>query len=400
MIQRVFGTLLFLTLCMGSSAAVPDMDEPYAGILDMAERRTTFAVTDDGAVYSASWGDFGPSLALDPADAEREDFVLAMELRDPKKLRLKSWAGPGFAIDQNDTLWGWGSSLSGTLGIGLTEGGSDEPVRILDEVSDVRQSTELTLALRTDDSLWVWGGTWSTRPVKVMDDVAAISDGGLVLTQSGEVWACWFTRTLPEQAVSPDIFERYVPVVTADQMIISDEGQFEMEQAWPDRIPENMYLVLERKLSGSVKVDGQFAFDVFGGVWLIDANTADSHAVRLCADGKQADIQSIAMERCALVLGQDGVLRMFGLDGSGGQTVAENVAQIVRGTRRATYIDNKGQLWRIGGDGTASLLGSNVLFAVGCTDDFVAYIKSDRTLWLAKDAGVPQKVLENMKLPE
>lgn len=93
MIQRVFGTLLFLTLCMGSSAAVPDMDEPYAGILDMAERRTTFAVTDDGAVYSASWGDFGPSLALDPADAEREDFVLAMELRDPKKLRLKSWAG-------------------------------------------------------------------------------------------------------------------------------------------------------------------------------------------------------------------------------------------------------------------------------------------------------------------
>lgn len=93
MIQRVFGTLLFLTLCMGSSAAVPDMDEPYAGILDMAERRTTFAVTDDGAVYSASWGDFGPSLALDPADAEREDFVLAMELRDPKKLRLKSWPG-------------------------------------------------------------------------------------------------------------------------------------------------------------------------------------------------------------------------------------------------------------------------------------------------------------------
>ena len=85
-----------------------------------------------------------------------------MELRDPKKLRLKSWAGPGFAIDQNDTLWGWGSSLSGTLGIGLTEGGSDEPVCILDEVSDVRQSTELTLALRTDDSLWVWGGTWST----------------------------------------------------------------------------------------------------------------------------------------------------------------------------------------------------------------------------------------------
>ena len=110
--------------------------------------------------------------------------------------------------------------------------------------------------MRTDDSLWVWGGTWSTRPVKVMDDVAAISDGGLVLTQSGEVWACWFTRTLPEQAVSPVIFERYVPVVTADQIIISDEGQFEMEQAWPDRIPENMYLVLERKLSGSVKVDG------------------------------------------------------------------------------------------------------------------------------------------------
>ena len=65
-------------------------------------------------------------------------------------------------------------------------------------------------------------------------------------------------------------------MVTADQIIISDEGQFEIEQAWPDRIPENMYLVLERKLSSSVKVEDQFAFDVFGGVWLIDASTADS----------------------------------------------------------------------------------------------------------------------------
>ena len=33
MIQRIFGTLLFLTFCMGSSAAAPGMDEPYAGIL-------------------------------------------------------------------------------------------------------------------------------------------------------------------------------------------------------------------------------------------------------------------------------------------------------------------------------------------------------------------------------
>ena len=91
-------------------------------------------------------------------------------------------------------------------------------------------------------------------------------------------------------------------------------------------------------------------------------------------------------------------MRRFAADGTGGQAVADSVKQVVRGTRAVTYIDQNGQLWRAGGSG-ASLIAGSVLFAVGCGDDFVAYIQSDGTLWLDRNDGAPQKVLENMKLP-
>lgn len=397
MTQHILGTLLSLVLCLGSAAAVPDTDEPYKGILDMADRRTTFAVAADGAVYSASWGDFGPSLARDPADADREDLVPAMELRDPRKLCVKSWCGSAFAIDQSGALWGWGSSISGSLGNGMTEGGPDAPVRILDAVSDVRYSAELSLALKTDGSLWVWGGMWSSRPVWVMDGVGAISDGGLVLTRSGEVWSCRVTGTLPEGAVSPDIFEPYVPAAADGRVILSDGGRYSLEASPWRAEPLCAYLVLERELSGCVKVEDRFAFDAFGGAWMIDPYGA-SDAVWLCGDAVHACVQTVGPERCAVVLGRDGVLRRFAADGTGGQAVADSVKQVVRGTRAVTYIDQNGQLWRAGGSG-ASLIAGSVLFAVGCGDDFVAYIRSDGTLWLDRNDGAPQKVLENMKLP-
>ncbi len=315
-----------------------------------------------------------------------------------KKLCIGQWAG--FAIDQNDTLWGWGSSVEGNVGDGHAEGGPDKAVVILESVADIRQVSTGAFALQTDGSLWIWGNGWSTRPVKVMDDVAAISEGGLVLTKYGEVWLCKYSSTLPAGVASADIFERYVPVAEDGRIIISDEGQYSLEYSPWRSEPDVVYMVLERKLSGVIRIEEQFAFDAFGGAWLIDSNTSDPRAVRLCEDGKQADIQNIAMERCALVLRQDGVLRRFGLDGSGGETVAENVAQIVRGTSCATYIDNEGQLWQIVGDGAASLLDGGVLFADGCTDDIVVYIKTDGTLWKAASSGAPQKVLENMKLPK
>lgn len=397
MTQRILGILLTLTYCLGSSVAVTGFAEPYQGILDIGARGTTFAVTADGAVYSSNWGDFGPGLRLNPGE-DLDTMAVALEMRDPKKLCIGQWAG--FAIDQNDTLWGWGWSVEGAVGDGHAENGPDGPVVILDSVADVQQRGSCTLALCTDGSLWLWGNGWSTRPVKVMDDVAAISDGGLVLTQGGDVWLCQYSHTLPEGVVSDDVFERYVPAVSDDRIVISDKGQFDMEFAPWHQNPTSVYMVLERKLSGVVHVDDSFAFDALGGVWLLDSYAAGPDAVWLCADGKQGDIQAVARERCALVLRQDGALQRFDFDGSGAQTVAENVAQIVRGTRCATYIDQDGQLWRVGDDGSSSLLDSGVLFADGCTDDTVLYIKSDASLWMVKSSGAPQKALEDMKLPE
>lgn len=100
-------------------------------------------------------------------------------------------------IDPKGSLWVWGSNSEGQLGNGgggsaQTEGGysyQTVPLKVLNHVVSVSSSGKNTAAIKTDGSLWMWGandygqlGNGSSKdsliPVKVMDNVAAVSLGG------------------------------------------------------------------------------------------------------------------------------------------------------------------------------------------------------------------------------
>lgn len=85
------------------------------------------------------------------------------------------------AVCCDSTLWVWGKNNIGQLGNGTT---SDclRPVKIMDNVKQVSTDFAHTLALCCDGSLWAWGwnkygqlgdGTTKNqdRPVKIMDNV-------------------------------------------------------------------------------------------------------------------------------------------------------------------------------------------------------------------------------------
>lgn len=96
-------------------------------------------------------------------------------------------------IKSDDSLWMWGGRDFSFVEI---------PVKVMEDVAWVSSSLH-TMAIKTDGSLWAWGrnsfgqlgdGTtiWHDSPVKIMENVSAVSAGMMhtvALKNDGSVWA-------------------------------------------------------------------------------------------------------------------------------------------------------------------------------------------------------------------
>ena len=111
------------------------------------------------------------------------------------------------AIKSDGSLWAWGGNWWGQLGDG-TEGATEyklTPVKIMDGVTQVSVGANLTLAIKSDGSLWAWGYNWGGRiitddstieesysPMKIMDGVTQVStssDFTMAIKIDGSLWA-------------------------------------------------------------------------------------------------------------------------------------------------------------------------------------------------------------------
>lgn len=140
-----------------------------------------------------------------------------------------------YALDENGSLWGWssnkgacaaassddGDEYSGAIGDGTCDSHKDTPVKVMDDVRDVKMSFggRLTYALKTDGTVWTWGSgegtdpSWN-RPKKV----AGISNGSRlahhhVVLSNGKVQRLDFV-TKQDSSVAP-----YTPIKSAGTII-------------------------------------------------------------------------------------------------------------------------------------------------------------------------------------
>ena len=96
------------------------------------------------------------------------------------------------AITTDGSLYTWGSNDCGHLGDGTTDDKST-PVKIMDNVVSISVKDGTCAAITTDGSLYTWGNNqygqlgngkygydnYSSTPIKIMDNVASVSLGGL-----------------------------------------------------------------------------------------------------------------------------------------------------------------------------------------------------------------------------
>ena len=148
----------------------------------------------DGTVWA--WG-----TAHLPSEINRRIPHLVM--RNGRSVLARTDEHISYVIKQDGSLWGWGATDYGQLGIirQTNDGFINTPRKIMDQVKDVSGKGTI-FALRPDGTLWVWGSAgpqrgdksdkdW-TRPRKIMDDVVEVSSTfahTVVRKKDGSVWA-------------------------------------------------------------------------------------------------------------------------------------------------------------------------------------------------------------------
>ena len=150
----------------------------------------TCAIKQDGSLWCWGWNQYGQV-----GDGTWESKNSPVQIMSEGVVAVAlGWGGHTCAIKQGGSLWCWGWNEYGQVGDGTWES-KNSPVQIMSEgVVAVALGWNSTVALKTDCSVWNWGGrTRINIPIMIMSGVPAVSicagagHGCMVMT-NGSLW--------------------------------------------------------------------------------------------------------------------------------------------------------------------------------------------------------------------
>ena len=159
-------------------------------------------------------------------------------------LAISAGSSHNLALKTDGSLWAWGRNDAGEVGDGSTTDRLS-PVKIMTDVAAVSAGSGHSLAIKTDGSLWAWGlndcgqlgdgtgGSYSSEeertdksaPVKIMDDVIAVSAGNghsLAITKYGSLFAWGWNNNGQLGDGSTD--SKHTPVKVMDGVVAAGAG--------------------------------------------------------------------------------------------------------------------------------------------------------------------------------
>lgn len=127
--------------------------------------------------------------------------IQLMATSEPNNV-ISAGNGTTFAVKKDGSLWAYGNTVWGQLGVSTSEECIQSPVKVMDNVKSVVNGSATTFAVKADDTLWGWGrnsgnyGNGTTKdsdvPIKLMDDVKLVASSDwytIIIKNDGSLWA-------------------------------------------------------------------------------------------------------------------------------------------------------------------------------------------------------------------
>lgn len=159
----------------------------------------TLALLEDGSVRA--WGQNIAGVLGNGTKTDSDVPVLVIGLSGIT--RIAAGAFHALALRDDGSVWAWGENISGQLGVGGSLDTRTLAVWVsdLDGIIDIAAGSSTSTALRSDGSVWQWGGYRPSdttedrlrpRRVDALQNIVAITQGDnhtLALRDDGTIWA-------------------------------------------------------------------------------------------------------------------------------------------------------------------------------------------------------------------
>jgi alpha-tubulin suppressor-like RCC1 family protein len=398
-----------------------------------------------------------------PPQTDIKDLILTGQT-------IMSASHASYIIDSNGGLWAWGSNERGQIGDGtqtilefineapyvirLDDNDRFSPVKIMDDVVAVSVGNFHTMAIKTDGSLWGWGLNSSGQvgngeydrytaetprtqltPVKVLEDVVAVSAGGqhtAAIKSDGSLWF-WGSGSRAIFIQSPHMSTRPTAIIGD----VLPDGVIEYYETVSIPTPVK---AMDDVIAVSAGNNHIMAIKSDGSLWAwgnnrngrLGAGEAIEYITPIWVMDDVAYVS--AGFNYTMVIKTDGSLWSWGSNGWGGflgdgttgerripAKIMDDVAAISAGNNHVMAIKKDGTLWGWG-DNSNGQLGNGEVSGANPTpifimDDVIAVatggshtmaIKADNSVWVwgfnlsgqlgdgtADDRLLPVKIMDN-----